>query len=292
MPPKKSKNTTKSDWPSAERDDDTSSMASVSDASPTHHSDRSEAENSPNIDLMEKLDRMGSDFANRFDGVLEAIRDVKRDVKDFSGRMEEAEKRISEVEDTLASEKAKTETLVQQVALLTNKLDELENRSRRSNLRLINMPEKVEKDNAVTFLEKWLPEVLGPGTFPSPPIIERAHRLPSRAQYGGAASPRVIIMKFLNFQDQVRVLRAARAKGKVLYRDQEVKFFPDISAELHRQRRRFDGVKQQLRVLNIRFGIIYPAKLRLTINGQVREFENPAEAEKFVQGLPRAGDTT
>ena len=62
-------------------------------------------------------------------------------------------------------------------------------------------------------------------------------------------------------------------------------FFPDLSAELHRQRRRFDGVKKQLRSLNIRYGIMYPAKLRLTFNGQSREFDSPADAEKFVQGI-------
>ncbi len=33
-------------------------------------------------------------------------------------------------------------------------------------------------------------------------------------------------MKFLNFQDKVRVMRAARAKGRIVYSEQEVKFFP------------------------------------------------------------------
>ena len=30
---------------------------------------------------------------------------------------------------------------------------------------------------------------------------------------------------------------------------------------------------------------MYPAKLRLTFNGQSREFDSPADAEKFVQGI-------
>ncbi|CAB1438352.1 unnamed protein product [Pleuronectes platessa] len=63
-------------------------------------------------------------------------------------------------------------------------------------------------------------------------------------------------------------MRAARTKGKVLCGGQEVMFFPYLSAGLHRQTRRFDGVKQRVRSLNIRYGIVYPAKLRQTINGQ------------------------
>lgn len=52
--------------------------------------------------------------------------------------MDEAEERISKVEDAVYTEKGKTEELIKQVDLLKHKLDDLENRSRRSNLRLVN----------------------------------------------------------------------------------------------------------------------------------------------------------
>lgn len=60
--------------------------------------------------------------------VLKAIHDVKRDVQDFSVCMDEAEVRISNVEDTVNSEKEKSVALAKQVTLLSNKLDDLENR--------------------------------------------------------------------------------------------------------------------------------------------------------------------
>ncbi|KAL3975004.1 hypothetical protein ACER0C_023630 [Sarotherodon galilaeus] len=194
----------------------------------------------------------------------------QKDVQDFSMRMEGAEKRISSVEDTVNSEKGKTEALVKQVALLTNKLEDLENRSR---------------NDAVAFLEKWLPEALGPATFPRQPLIERAHRLPGRTQPNRPPTPRVLIVKFLNFQDRVRVMRAAMTKGKVICGGQEVMFFPDLSTDLHRRRRGFDRVKQQLRSMNIRYGLIYPAKLRVSSDGLTYVFETPADVEKFIQGL-------
>lgn len=156
---------------------------------------------------------------------------------------------ISNVEDTVNSGKDKTNALAKQVTLLTNKLDDLENRSRRSNLPLVNVPEKVEGADAVAFPEKWLPEALTPAIFPKPLLIKRAHRLPDTAQsIHQTKSPHCELFK-LNL------------KGKVMCGDQEIMFFPDLSTELHQQRRCFDRVKQQIRSLNICDELFYPAKL-------------------------------
>lgn len=71
-----------------------------------------------------------SEITFPIDVVLKAIQDVKRDVQDFPARMDEAEVQISNAVDTFNSEKNKSDALVKQVTLLTNKLDKLENRSR------------------------------------------------------------------------------------------------------------------------------------------------------------------
>lgn len=114
---------------------------------------------------------------------------------DFSGRLEQAEDRIDNIEDDIAGEKTKIAMLEKQVSELTSKIDDLENRSCHSNLRLVNLPGKVEKGNAAAFLEEWLPDIFVPETFPAPLVIERAHRLPGAPQ---SSAPRVMIMKFLN----------------------------------------------------------------------------------------------
>ena len=165
--------------------------------------------------------------------------------------------------------------------VLTLKLDDLENRDRRSNLRLIGLPENTENGDAAAFLQNWLPEVLGPDTFPCPVIIERAHRLPGRQAPN--APPRILIMKFLNYQDKVRVMRAARRKGKVMYRNHHIMFFPDLSAEVQKQRKLYDAVKRQLRELNIDFGLIFPAKMRIFYQGSRHLLHTPTEVEDFIR---------
>lgn len=140
----------------------------------------------------------------------------------------------------------------------------------------MNLPEKAEKGNAAAFLVKWLTDTLGPETFPAPLVTERAHRLPGAPR---SSAPRVMIMKFLNFHDKIRVMQAARKKGKIMYEDHNVMFFQDISTELHRKRKRFDDVKRRLRDLKIDYGIIYPAKLRLFHEGKPHVFADPAGVE-------------
>ncbi len=232
--------------------------------------------------ILEAIAALKKDIGSKFDGVLTVINGIKSDFKDFAARLEQAEDRIGNIEDDIAGEKTKTAMLEKQVSELTSKVDDLENRSRRSNLRLVNLPEKVEKGNAVAFLEKWLPDVLGPETFPAPLVIERAHRLPGAPQ---SSAPRVMIMKFLNFNDKIRVMQAARKKGKIMYENHHVMFFQDISTELHKKRKRFDDVKQHLRDLKIDYGIIYPAKLRLIHQGKPHVFADPTGVESFIKDL-------
>lgn len=128
--------------------------------------------------ILEAITALRDNFSSKFDSGLTAINGIKSDFKDFSARLGQAEDWIGDTEDDIVGHKTKIASLEKQVSELTSKMDDLENRNRRSNLRLVNLPEKTKKGNAVVFLEKWLPDVLGPETFPGPLIIERAHRIP------------------------------------------------------------------------------------------------------------------
>ena len=94
-------------------------------------------------------------------------------------------------------------------------------------------------------------------------------------------------MKFLNYKDKMRVVNAARVKGRVLYKNWPFMFFPDLSMEVHKQQQCFDSVKQRLRAKAIRYGIIFPAHLRVSHDNRSCIFETPAEAEKFLEKLGR-----
>lgn len=81
------------------------------------------------------------------------------------------------VEDDVSALKKITKQLRQQVESLTAKMENLENR--RSNVRLISLPDNAEGRDVCAFLEKWIPEVLGVESFPAFIFIEKAHRVPT-----------------------------------------------------------------------------------------------------------------
>lgn len=64
-----------------------------------------------------------------------------------------------------------------------------------------------------------------------------------------------------------------------------MKLFADVATEVHRQRKQFDVVRDKLRKLRVRHGILSPSTLVLTYKEKVHKFTSPAEAKIFVQKI-------
>lgn len=281
MPKKKQHNQAKTATDGDEDDDASMDRASVDDEVDLEDANMAHLDHSANI--LAAIHLMRADFSTQLREVVSSNQEIKEAIGAFSERLTTAESRISKAEDDISGLTGKEKSLQKKVQELTLKLDDLENRHRRSNLRLIGLPEKTEGGDAVAFLQTWLPEVLGPDTFPRPVVIERAHRLPGRRDPSGP--PRTLIMKFLNYQDKVRVMSAARKKGKVMYREHQIMFFPDLSVEVQKQRCQYNDVKLKLRALHLDFGLIFPAKMKIFHKGSRHQFNTPEEVEAFIQQI-------
>lgn len=234
-----------------------------------------------NSDILKEILSLKGDMAKQSTDMLKAINDIKGDIQLHSQRINETEERISQTEDDVSSLQGKVKILEKTVETLCDRITEQEDRSRRSNLRLVGLPEKAEGSDMCGFLEKWLRDI--GEDFTMSPIIERAHRIgPINPK---STLPRVVIMKFLNYRDREATLRTARRMTEVRYENQRVAFFPDLSTETRKLQQRFNGVKTQLRALNIRYGMLYPAHLIITHNDKRRIFKSVAEAEEYVQEI-------
>lgn len=88
-------------------------------------------------------------------------------------------------------------------------VDDLENRSRRCNLRLVGLPEGMEGGDPVTFMETWLPSYLLNLTTKTGMIkLDRAHGSPA-LRPGANQRARPLIMKLHYFADKQQVMAAA-----------------------------------------------------------------------------------
>ncbi|KAJ4932381.1 hypothetical protein JOQ06_010804 [Pogonophryne albipinna] len=182
--------------------------------------------------------------------VIHSTQSMEGELKQYPGRLTEAEERLGAVEDDASALNNTTKQLRQLVESLEAKMEDLENRSRRSNVRLIGLPENAEGKDACTFLEKWIPEILGAGSFAAPLAIERAHRVPSGRPKPNAP-PRALLIKFLNYKDKTKVMSAAYEKGKIHFDKHHIMFFHDVAKETDTKRRAYDGVKTRCRDMGL-----------------------------------------
>lgn len=234
-------------------------------------------------EILGEIRNLKAEVTGRFDNVLKAIEDTRKEVTECTERLSQAEVRLSTVEDEQVDLKAVAESLQRGTKLLEKKMIDLEMRSRLNNLRLVGIPENSEGSDMCGFLENWLPDALDLNPLRSPLVLERAHRVGPRRDPD--APPRAVIMRFLNYKQKEMVFRAAKSKKDLLFKNKRVSCYVDVATEVHRQRKQFDGVREQLRQLGVRHGILSPSTLILTYKEKVHKFTSPAEANIFVKKI-------
>lgn len=201
-------------------------------------------------------------------------------VKSFQERLTSVESVAGDNFERLTVAESTIKALQTQNVSLLDRIDDLENGSRRANLRILNIPEGSEDGrDPVEFMSEMLLETMGPDVFSLPPELERAHRTPTFRSVQ-RASPRTFLVCFSRFQQKEAALRWAR-NHKLKYRGAVVWVYPDLSAALAKKRAAFNDVKQALYRKNVRFHLLYPARLRVMCRGDVRIFGSPDEAQRF-----------
>lgn len=230
-----------------------------------------------NRGLSLKIDKKSAELHSSID-------DLKSSMNDLLLRTTEAELRISTVEDTIARHDQVLTQLQKDNAYLKNKVDQMENQSRRSNIRVVGLKEDSEGRDPVRFFTQWIPEVLGIINFTKPLEIERAHRT-SAPKPRPDEPPRAVLIRFLRFQDREKILQLARAKGDIAIDGKRVSLFPDMSADLARRRKQFRPAAKALKEKNITGYLIHPARMKVQYKGRSHLFNTPGEVHTFLKEL-------
>uniref|UniRef100_H3AFL7 L1 transposable element RRM domain-containing protein n=1 Tax=Latimeria chalumnae TaxID=7897 RepID=H3AFL7_LATCH len=206
--------------------------------------------------------------------LIDSVNELKTDNKNFLHRLTEVEQRTGVMEEEPAKEKKQVAALDAKIMSLAQRLDDQENRARRNNLHILGFPEQIEKGKPIQFLQEVLPKTLGLDDGIQLEL-EQAHcSLAPRPDAGQRSRP--FIVKFLRFQTKEMIIRKARE------RQQD----PHLSRELQEKRRRFTEVKKQLREREIKYGLFYPAILKITWEGKDYSCNSPNEAQAFLKRQP------
>lgn len=224
--------------------------------------------------------------------IMEAVTDLKNSVTTIQGRLGEAEGRVSNLEDVSSKLVSDGEQHDKRLEVMWNRIEDLENRSRRNNVRMIGLKEGLEAGGMIKCVYKILSEILSEGLGIDSDgefEIERAHRA-FTPRPDADRPPRIVLMKFLRSSAREKVLQAAREKGMIEWGGCRISFFPNMSRELANRRREFTTSRRMLRSVNVKYTLAYPASLRFTWPGKNRVFTSSVDAEKFIKehcGVPK-----
>lgn len=246
--------------------------------------------------LAKQRDQLETVITRTITSAVGSVNDsVKKLQRDLDAHMDVVRGLMSKVERVQAD----TRTMKRQVLDNTTSLEKfqqklalLEDHNRRNNVRITGITTGREGNNAITFLQEMLPKWI-PSLGNKIIEIERAHRI-----YGPHAkgnTPQTMILRLLRHGDRNAILNGAREATKhapIQDAGRSLRFYADYSAHTSQRRKAFAGVQKSLREKGISSFIIYPATLKITLDGEQRSFSTPEDAEEFLRGSQRGVSTT
>ncbi|KAJ1155883.1 hypothetical protein NDU88_008608 [Pleurodeles waltl] len=181
-----------------------SSSAPMAQPPVQHHTTSDTAQESTMDRILQEISVVGwrlEGIANAMASLTAETKSIHLDIARFQSRVLGLEQWVSLVEAHSASSRDQDQELL----YLHSKVTDLEDRSRRDNVRFLGFSEAIEGEDMQLFLRKTLPRPTGI-TFDPPLEFQRAHRLgPKRPDT--SARPRLIIAFFLRIRHSNRLYK-------------------------------------------------------------------------------------
>ncbi len=192
--------------------------------------------------------------------------------------------RVDSVQAVAREDRSTVTDLRNQLERLTEKMTDMEDRSRRNNVRLVGLPEGAEGSNAAGFLRvnlsKWIPSLKGRDIE-----LDWAHRVYDGGR--GYDRLRTLIFRVLRWHDRSEILKGARQAYPVKCAQDNVTllFFPDFSPATTTRRKAFNPVLKKMTSLGLQPFLIYSAVIKLRHKGEQKSFDSSQKAEDFISSL-------
>ena len=114
---------------------------------------------------------------------------------------------------------------------------------------------------------------------------QEAYRTPNRLDQKRNSSWHIII-RTTHALNQDRILKAVREKGQVTYKGRFIRITPDFLPETMKVRRSCTDVIQTLRENKWQPRLLYPAKLSITIDGEIKVFHDKTKLTHYLSTNP------
>lgn len=207
-------------------------------------------------DLLAEIRNMGASIGGKIDKLTQRLDSIEDRVEG----VENNQASIDVLETQMGHRITELEQREQEFRL---KMDDLENRERRNNLRFFGIPEKegeTEEDLKSTLHD--IIKLLVADDNIDEPKTERIHRAG-----GPPGGPRSVLARFHRYQDRMRVLEKARSGGTITLSGAQITIFQDLSSLTLSLRKMCRPLTTWLKGRDVRYRWGYPFSLSFEHEG-------------------------
>ncbi|CAH2315771.1 Hypothetical predicted protein [Pelobates cultripes] len=229
-------------------------------------------------DLAAMFQKLEDSFSEKLQAVAADVQQLGARVQDLEEEAEHINKRGAEAYDT-------QETYAEAIRYLQRRLDDVDNRGRRNNLRVRGIPESAEgaTENPIQVLTTLFNRILA---RPKDTAItfDRAHRA-ARPRNLPPDKPRDLICRIHNFPLKEEIFRKARQNKDLTTDGQPVTIFQDLAPSTLQARRALRPITQALLERQIKFRWNFPFALTVNLQNKTHTITSPEDVPDFQRAL-------
>ena len=187
------------------------------------------------------------------------INEIRNTLEATNSRIMEAEDRISEIEDRMVEINESEMKKEKRIKRNEDNLRDLQDNMKRSNIRIIGVPEEDKKKDHEKILEEIILE-----NFPNMgeeiiTQVQETQRVPNRIN-PRQNTPRHILIKLTKIKHKEQMLKAARKKQQITHKGIPIRITADLSIETLQARREWQDILTVMKE-NLQPRLLYPARI-------------------------------
>ncbi|KAJ1090169.1 hypothetical protein NDU88_003304 [Pleurodeles waltl] len=248
-----------------------------------HHTMSDPAQESTMDLILQEISAVGrrlEGMDNTIASLMAETKSIRLDIAGFQSRVLGLEQWVSLVETHVAS----TRDRDQELLYLCSKLTDLEDRSRRDNVRFLGFPETIEGEDMHSYLRETLPKLTDIAFDPTPRVSESTqprsqetrHNRSSPANHGLLPPTRKLVRLYKEHLS---------THGPCLWGGQEIWITADFSKETSTHRRAVLALRPRLCQKEVKFGLFELARMWVTKTGVSQNYYEPEDLRSFLDSL-------
>lgn len=214
-----------------------------------------------------------AEIASNATAIRAEIASIETDIEDLKGGLSSWSDEVNTLQTTVTE-------LQSELVKLRDKCEDMEGRLRRGNIRIVGVEEQPDSASPKE-VSKIIKEVL---RMDRDVKIDRSHRAFAPKKPRDTERPRVIIAKLHYDGDAADILRRAKDQSPLIYNGKRIAIFPDYTTSVAKARAAFTDARKALRGRrDVRFGLLYPARFKITYKEDSKEFSDAVKAMDYIK---------